>query len=399
LKAVNSAAGSGGKDFLEKRKMIIKRIAVITAGGDCPGLNAVVRAAAKHAIKNGVEVFGFKNGFDGLVRNEYMPLDDRAVSGILTRGGTILGTSNVANPFAYTLAPLGTPREPRDVSNLVMENIKKNQIDALIAIGGDGTLSMASHFLDMGLPIVGVPKTIDNDLSATDFTFGFDSALSVATDAVDRIHTTAESHHRVMIIETMGRYAGWIALRSCLAGGGDVCLIPEIPYTDEAIAKAVKIRREKGKNFSIIVAAEGAVNESGEMSVQKTVAGSTDPIRLGGISGRIAAMLEEKLGLECRVVVLGHLQRGGTPTAFDRWLSTRFGAEAVDLILRGETGLMVALRGNDIVRVPIKDAVAKLKRVDPNGQEVRAALAVGTSFGSAKIGSPACHCGKEAISF
>jgi 6-phosphofructokinase 1 len=366
--------------------MTIKRIAVITAGGDCQGLNAVVRAVTKHALKNGVEVLGFKNGFDGLVRNEYMPLDDCAVSGILTRGGTILGTSNIADPFNYTLAPLGTPREPRNVSNLVMENVKKNRIDALIAVGGDGTLSMASRFLDMGLPIVGVPKTIDNDLSATDFTFGFDSALAVATDAVDRIHTTAESHHRVMIIETMGRYAGWIALRSCLAGGGDVCLIPEIPYSDEAIAKAIRSRRENGKNFSIIVAAEGAVNERGELSVQKTIAGSTDPIRLGGISGRIASMLEEKLGLECRVVVLGHLQRGGTPTAFDRWLSTRFGAEAVELILKGETGRMVALRGNDIVRVPIKEAVAKLKRVDPDGQEVRAALAVGTSFGSTKIG-------------
>ncbi|MDR0735197.1 MAG: 6-phosphofructokinase [Elusimicrobiota bacterium] len=366
--------------------MTIKRIAVITAGGDCQGLNAVVRAVTKHALKNGMEVFGFKNGFDGLVRNEYMPLDDCAVSGILTRGGTILGTSNIANPFDYTLAPLGTPQEPRNVSNLVMENVKKNRIDALIAVGGDGTLSMASRFLDMGLPIVGVPKTIDNDLSATDFTFGFDSALAVATDAVDRIHTTAESHHRVMIIETMGRYAGWIALRSCLAGGGDICLIPEIPYSDEAIAKAIISRREKGKNFSIIVAAEGAVNERGEMSVQKTIAGSTDPIRLGGISGRIAAMLEEKVGLECRVVVLGHLQRGGTPTAFDRWLSTRFGAEAVELILKGETGNMVALRGGDIISVPIKDAVAKLKRVDPNGQEVRSALAVGTSFGSSRIG-------------
>lgn len=364
----------------------IKRIAVITAGGDCPGLNAVVRGVAKHAMQNNLEVYGFKNGYDGLVKNEYMVLDDCIVSGILTRGGTILGTSNIANPLKYTLPPLGSPQEPRDLSGLVLENLEKNKIDALITIGGDGTLTMANHFFNMGVPVVGVPKTIDNDLSCTDFTFGFDSALSVATDAVDRIHTTAEAHHRVMIIETMGRYAGWIALRSCIAGGGDICLLPEIPYNDEAVAAAIKDRRAKGKTFSIIVAAEGAVNEKGEMAVQKTIAASTDPVRLGGIASKVAVMLEEKLGLECRVVVLGHLQRGGTPTAFDRWLSTRFGTAAVDMVLQGKFGYMAALQCNDIVHVPIKDAIAKLKRVNPEGQEVKAALAVGTSFGSTKIG-------------
>jgi 6-phosphofructokinase 1 len=366
--------------------MKIRKIGVITAGGDCPGLNAVVRGVAKHALKNDIEVLGFKNGFDGLVKNDFMVLDDRAVSGILTRGGTILGTSNLANPFSYTLPPVATPDNPKDVSSKVLETIKANGVDALVTIGGDGTLSMSQRFLELGVPIVGVPKTIDNDLSATDFTFGFDSALSIATDAVDRIHTTAESHHRIMILETMGRYAGWIALRACIAGGGDICLIPEIPYNNEAIAKAIEARRAKGKTFSIIVAAEGAVNESGEMAVQKTVAGSTDPIRLGGISSKIATMLEERLKLECRVVVLGHLQRGGTPTAFDRWLSTRFGTEAVELMLKGQTGNMVALRGTEIISVPIKEAVAKLKKVDPNGEEVRSALAVGTSFGSNKIG-------------
>jgi len=365
---------------------MIKRIAMITAGGDCPGLNAVVRGAAKHALQNGAEVYGFLNGFDGLVKNEYMMLDDKTVSGILTRGGTILGTSNIANPFSYTLPPMASPTEPKDLSNLVLENIKKNKIDALIAIGGDGTLTMAQKFFELGVPVIGVPKTIDNDLSATDVTFGFDSALSVATDAVDRIHTTAQSHHRIMIIETMGRYAGWIALRSCMAGGGDVCLIPEIPYNDDVIAQAIKARRAKGKNFSIIVAAEGAVNEKGEMAVQKTICGSADPLRLGGIGGKIADALENATGIECRVVVLGHLQRGGTPTAFDRWLSTRFGTEAVDLALKGKFGNMVALRGTEIITVSIKEAVEKLKRVDPAGQEVRSALAVGTSFGSAKIG-------------
>lgn len=366
--------------------MKLRRIGILTAGGDCPGLNAVVRGVAKHALKNGIEVLGFKNGFDGLVKNQFMELDDKAVSGILTRGGTILGTSNIANPFNYTLPPLGSVEEPKDVSSSVLHTLKINKVDALVTIGGDGTLSMSQKFIEMGVPIVGVPKTIDNDLSATDFTFGFDSALSIATEAVDRIHTTAESHHRVMILETMGRYAGWIALRACIAGGGDVCLIPEIPYNDDAIAQAIEARQLRGKTFSIIVAAEGAVNEKGEMAVQKTVATSTDPIRLGGISSRIAAMLEEKLQVECRVVVLGHLQRGGTPTAFDRWLSTRFGTEAVELLLKGQTGHMVALHGTEIVSVPIKDAVAQLKRVDPNGEEVRTALNVGTSFGSPVIG-------------
>ena len=360
----------------------IKRIGVLTAGGDCPGLNAVVRAVAKYALREGIEVYGFKNGFDGLVKNNFILLDNKAVSGILTRGGTILGTSNIANPFRYTLEPYGTPENPKDVSNLVLENIEKNKIDALVTIGGDGTLSMSKQFIDKGVKIVGVPKTIDNDLSATDYTFGFDSALTIATDAVDRIHTTAESHHRVMIIETMGRYAGWIALRSCIAGGGDVCLLPEIPYNDDIIANAILERQKQGKTFSIIVAAEGAKNEKGEMAIQKTVAASTDPIRLGGIAQKIADMIESKIKTECRVVVLGHLQRGGTPTAFDRWLSTRFGAAAVDLILKGKTGYMVALKGTEIAAVPIAEAVAHLKRVDPKGQEVRAAVSVGTSFGA-----------------
>lgn len=366
--------------------MSINRIGILTAGGDCPGLNAVVRAATKYALKNNIEVFGFQNGFDGLVKNQYIILDDKAVSGILTRGGTILGTSNLANPFNYTLAPFASPENPKDLSSMVLHTLKTNKIDALIAIGGDGTLSMASKFIDMGVKIIGVPKTIDNDLSATDFTFGFDSALAVASEAVDRIHTTAESHHRVMIVETMGRYAGWIALRSCIAGGGDICLIPEIPYNIDVIAKAIEARQRKGKTFSIIVAAEGAVDESGKMAVQKKVKGSTDPIRLGGISGIIASQLEKILNVECRVVVLGHLQRGGTPTAFDRWLATRFGAKAVDLILKEDFGNMVALRGTDIISVPVKDAVAKLKKIDPNGQEVATALEVGTSFGSPTLG-------------
>lgn len=366
--------------------MSIKKIGILTAGGDCPGLNAVVRAVSKNALRHGVEVLGFKNGFDGLVRNEFLEIDEHAVSGILTLGGTILGTSNIANPFRYTLEPFGTPQEPKDLSSVAMHNFKANGLDALIAIGGDGTLHMAQQFVDMGMPVVGIPKTIDNDLSCTDLTFGFDSAMSVATDAVDRIHTTAQSHHRVMIIETMGRYAGWIALRSAIAGGGDIVLIPEIPYNEKVIADFIMERRAKGKNFSIIVAAEGAKNEAGEQAVTRTVAASTDPVRLGGIGYKISDMVEQTCHVESRVVVLGHLQRGGTPTPFDRWLSTRFGARAMDLVLEQKFGYMVALQGLSIGECKIADAISKLKLVDPNGEEVKTALEVGMSFGSAQIG-------------
>ncbi len=366
--------------------MSIKKIGILTAGGDCPGLNAVVRAVSKNALRHGVEVLGFKNGFDGLVRNEFIEIDEHAVSGILTLGGTILGTSNIANPFRYTLEPFGTPQEPKDLSSVAMHNFKANGLDALIAIGGDGTLHMAQQFVDMGMPVVGIPKTIDNDLSCTDLTFGFDSAMSVATDAVDRIHTTAQSHHRVMIIETMGRYAGWIALRSAIAGGGDIVLIPEIPYNEKVIADFIMERRAKGKNFSIIVAAEGAKNEAGEQAVTRTVAASTDPVRLGGIGYKISDMVEQTCHVESRVVVLGHLQRGGTPTPFDRWLSTRFGARAMDLVLEQKFGYMVALQGLSIGECKIADAISKLKLVDPNSEEVKTALEVGMSFGSAQIG-------------
>lgn len=366
--------------------MTIKRIGILTAGGDCPGLNAVVRAVSKNALSHGIEVLGFKNGFDGLVRNEFIPLTNKAVSGILTLGGTILGSSNIANPFKYTLAPFGSPEAPRDLSSVVMHNFKENGLDALITIGGDGTLHMSQQFVEMGLPIVAVPKTIDNDLSATDQTFGFDSALHIATEAIDRLHTTAQSHHRVMIVETMGRYAGWIALRSAIAGGGDVVLIPEIPYNDEVIVDFILQRKAKGKNFSIVVAAEGAKNEQGETSVARTVAGSTDAIRLGGIAGKLSDMIESKTGIESRACVLGHTQRGGTPTAFDRWLSTLYGAKALDMVLEKKFGSMAAFHNFTMDEVKIADAIAHLKRVDPHGAEVKAALSVGMSFGSREIG-------------
>ena len=366
--------------------MTIKRIGILTAGGDCPGLNAVVRAVSKNALLHGIEVLGFKNGFDGLVRNEFIKITNDTVSGILTLGGTILGSSNIANPFNYTLAPFGTPEKPRDMSTVVLHNMKENRVDALITIGGDGTLHMAQKFVELGMPIVAVPKTIDNDLSATDQTFGFDSALHIATEAIDRLHTTAQSHHRVMIVETMGRYAGWIALRSAIAGGGDIVLIPEIPYNDDVIVKYIQNRKDKGKTFSIVVAAEGAKNEQGEQAVARTVAGSTDAIRLGGIANKLSDMIESKTGIESRACVLGHTQRGGTPTAFDRWLSTLYGAKALDMVLEGKFGYMAAFRQFTMAEVKIADAIAHLKRVDPHGAEVKAALEVGMSFGSRAIG-------------
>ena len=366
--------------------MSIHKIGILTAGGDCPGLNAVVRAVSKNALGHGIEVLGFKNGFDGLVRNEFINITDETVSNILTQGGTILGSSNIANPFKYTLPPFGTPQDPKDLSSVVMHNFKENQLDALITVGGDGTLHMSQQFVDLGMPIVAVPKTIDNDLCSTDQTFGFDSALAIATEAIDRLHTTAQSHHRVMIVETMGRYAGWIALRSAIAGGGDIVLVPEIPYNDEVIVNHILERRRKGKTFSIVVAAEGAKNEAGEQAVTRTVAGSTDPIRLGGIAYKLSQMIEDKTGIESRACVLGHTQRGGTPTAFDRWLSTLYGAKAMDMILEGKFGYMASLHAFKMEEVKIADAIAQLKCVDPQGPEVKAALEVGMSFGSTQIG-------------
>ncbi len=366
--------------------MSIKKIGILTAGGDCPGLNAVVRAVSKNALQRGIEVLGFKNGFDGLVRNEFIQITPQTVSGILTLGGTILGSSNIANPFKYTLAPFGTPDNPRDLSSVALHNFKENQLDTLITIGGDGTLHMSQQFVELGMPIVAVPKTIDNDLSATDQTFGFDSALSIATEAIDRLHTTAQSHHRVMIVETMGRYAGWIALRAAIAGGGDIVLIPEIPYNDDVIVNYILNRKSKGKTFSIVVAAEGAQNEQGEQAIARTVAGSTDAIRLGGIANKLSAMIESKTGIESRACVLGHTQRGGTPTAFDRWLSTLYGAKALDMVLEEKFGFMAAFRDFKMAEVKIADAIANLKRVDPHGAEVKSALEVGMSFGSSVIG-------------
>ncbi len=361
------------------------KIGILTGGGDCPGLNAVVRGVTKSALKRGWEVIGFRDGYRGLVEKDFCRLGDGEVSGIIIRGGTILGTSNTANPFAYTLSPLGSAEKPRDLSKLAFKNFKDLGLGALVAIGGDGTLTMAQQLYKRGMPVIGVPKTIDNDLSATDVTFGFDSALNVATEAVDRVHTTAQSHHRVMIVETMGRYAGWIALRAGIAGGGDIILLPEIPYRADDIVKAVLERKRRGKKFSIIVVAEGARPEKGKMTVTKVVKGSPDPLRLGGVSYKIAEILDGKIGLESRVVILGHVQRGGEPTAFDRWLATGFGVMAGELLARKKFGQMVSFRDFGFTRVSIAAAVGKLRRVSPASQEVRTALAVGVSFGNSRI--------------
>ncbi len=360
--------------------MSVKRIGILTAGGDCPGLNAVIRAIVKSALRSSpaIEVVGIHDGFSGLVEDRTRVLKESDVSGILVRGGTILGTSNRDNPFKHL--PEGATI-PVDRSKDVLATIQKHQLDGLITIGGDGTLRCALEFQKLGVPIVGVPKTIDNDLGGTDITFGFDSALATATDAVDRLHSTAESHHRVLICEVMGRYAGWIALQAGMAGGGDIILIPEIPYSIEKICDSIIAREKRGRSFSIIVVAEGAKPVGGGYVTRGSYEGLDKRPRLGGVSHQIAEEIEKRTKDDIRVVILGHLQRGGTPTAFDRCLATQFGVHALGLAVKGQWGRMVALQGNRYTDVTIADAVKQLKRVDPEGDGVRTCRAVGTSFG------------------
>ena len=362
---------------------MIKKIGVMTGGGDCPGLNAVLRAVVKTAtIKYEWEVVGFRDGYRGLVLNDYINLDSDAVSGILDKGGTILGSSNKDNPFNFMMEEDGKTVF-KDMSQQVVENVKALAIDCLVLIGGDGTLTSARDFAKMGLKVVGVPKTIDNDLFGTDVTFGFWTAVDTATEAVDKLHSTAESHHRVMILEVMGRYAGWIALQSGIAGGADVILIPEIPYDIKKVCKALKKRKDQGKHFSIIVVAEGAKPLNGEVSVGKMIANSPDPIRLGGIGNKIADEIEKNTGIETRVTVLGHLQRGGRPNPYDRIISTRYGVGAVEFVNSGISGVMVALQDGEIMPVTIQSAVDKLKLVEPDGELIRIAKNIGVSFGDA----------------
>lgn len=359
-----------------------KRIGILTGGGDCPGLNAVIRAATlTGTLKYGYEFVGFMHGYRGLYENNYINLDLKTVSGILHKGGTILYTSNKDNLFQYNLIEDGK-KVVRDVSDIAIENLRKNDIDTLIIVGGDGTLASSLKLQRKGLNVIGVPKTIDNDLEGTDVTFGFNSALNVAVEALDRLHTTAESHHRVMILEVMGRYAGHIALHAGVAGSADVILIPEIPYRLESIVEKINERQSLGKLFTIIVVAEGAKAVDGDYVVSKIVEDSPEKIRLGGIAQKLSNDLEKLIdGHEVRHTVLGHVQRGGNTSSYDRVLSTRLGVKAVDLIHEGKFGNMVCVKGEEISYVPLEEVVDKNRLVDINGNMVETAKSIGISFG------------------
>lgn len=359
-----------------------KTIAVLTGGGDCPGLNAVIRGVVRSATQKGWRVLGIEDGFDGLLSSiKVRQLDNKAVSGILQRGGTILGTSNHGNPLHYPVEKDGVIHW-QDVSAQVIENFRSTGADVLVTVGGDGTLKIAQRLYELGLSVVGIPKTIDNDLKATDVTFGYNSAVGVVTEALDRLHTTAESHHRVMVVEVMGRNAGWIALESGIAGGADVILLPEIPYDIQRVCQAIRNRCAQGGRFSIVVVAEGAFPKDGEQVVQLAAGESRSGIeRLGGIGHFVGQQLGQCLDMEVRTVVLGHLQRGGTPSPFDRILGSRFGVKAVDLIEQGQFGQMVSLHGRAVVATSLAEAVGSLNLVDPEGELVTAAEKLGIMLG------------------
>ncbi len=357
------------------------RIAILTGGGDCPGLNAVIRAVTKKAIlEYGLEVIGIEDGYEGVVCGHSRRLQYDDVSGIITLGGTILGTSNIANPYRYD-AIGGDEPEFEDISRQAITNIKSLGIDCLVCVGGDGTLSIASRLFNDGVPVVGVPKTIDNDVRGTDITIGFDSAVSIATEAIDRAHTTAQSHHRIMIVEVMGRDSGWIALYAGIAGGGDVILIPEIPYEPDVIADKVKDRNKRGKRFTIVVVAEGARPKGGDIVLKRIVKGDAHPVRLGGIGFALASQLEKITGIESRAIVIGHLQRGGSPTPFDRILATRLGTRAVDMITRENYGHMVGVQGNLLNEVPLKVVIEGPRKIPLNDPLIQSARSLGTCFG------------------
>jgi len=361
-----------------------KRIGILTGGGDCPGLNAVIRGVTKTAIvRYGMEVIGFYDGFQGLIENRFTILNYQDVSDILTRGGTILGTNNKADPFQYGVIEKGR-KIIKDVSNETMRHYDEMDLECLIVVGGDGTMTVAGKLADKGLRVMGIPKTIDKDLVETDMTFGFDTARQIATEGIDRLHTTAQSHHRVMVVEVMGRNAGWLALEAGIAGGGDIILIPEIPYQVEEIIRVVTKRARFGKRFSIIVVAEGAKPEGGAPVIKKMVEDSPEKVRLGGISHMIAGQIEEMTDIECRVTVLGHLQRGGTPSSFDRLLATRFAVRSMETVVQGEYNRMAALKGTDIISVPIQDVVGRQNLVPIDSPLIRAGLSVSTSFGIKK---------------
>ena len=358
----------------------MKRIAILTGGGDAPGLNAVIRAAVKTAIyEYGCEVIGVRDGYDGFIDDKgFVPLEIKDVRGILPRGGTILGTANRGNPYARKVIRDG--REVTvDVSDEIVKGIERLKVDALLVLGGDGTLHIAHELCQKGVPVIGVPKTIDNDIGGTERTFGFDTAVNTATEAIDKLHTTAESHHRVMVLELMGRDAGFIALHAGVAGGSDVILIPEIPFKYGSVLAKVSERVEREFKFSILAVSEGAKSVDGEQVFSRSGDEIYTP-RLGGIGYKVGEFIENN-GFETRVSVLGHLQRGGSPTPFDRWLATRYGAAAVRLAARGKFGRMIALHEANVTDVSLEEALAVTKRVDVDGDAVLTARNMGISFG------------------
>ena len=359
-----------------------KRIGILTGGGDCPGLNGVIRAVVLHARNTyGWEVLGIRNGFEGLYEEAYLELDPARVATALPKGGTMLGSSNRANPFAYPI-PLPDGRtEILDVSDRILRNLAKLDLQGLIVVGGDGTMSFSKKFVDRGAKIVGVPKTIDNDLEATDYTVGFQTAVEVVVDAIDRLQTTAESHERIIVVEVMGRYAGWIAMTAGLAAGAHVVLIPEIEYDLDRVIAAFHKRHGRGVSYSIVVVAEGAKPKGGDYQVAEK-GDATRQDRLGGAGQRLAEAIQAKTDYDVRVTVLGHLQRGGTPCAFDRELATRFGVAAVEMVCQGKFGQVVALDKGRMVPKPMEKAIKKLKLVDPEGELVHAAKAVGIELGA-----------------
>ena len=374
-KPTSSQTGHGVK------KTGIRRIAINTGGGDAPGLNAVIRAATLAALQRGWEVLGIRRGYTGLLEGEVdgepgvFPLTAHAVRGITHLGGTILGTTTRGNPFGLEVRKSDGTWGVTDRSDEIVERFREMGIDALIAIGGDGSLNIANSLQKKGLPVVGVPKTIDNDLAATDMTFGFQTAVEVATDAIGRLHSTAEAHQRAMLVQVMGRHTGWIALESGMAGGADVILIPEIPFRLDSIAEKIRERDRHGRRFSIVVIAEGASPAGGEPSY------ADDTGRYGGIAERLATQIETTTGKETRSLVLGHIQRGGTPIAYDRNLALRFGAAAVRCIHEGHLGTMVALQGQHVRSVPLAAAVRELKRVPLDSDSIMTARQLGISFG------------------
>ncbi|MGN1299198.1 MAG: 6-phosphofructokinase [Candidatus Scatovivens sp.] len=342
----------------------MKKVAILTNGGDAPGLNAVIRAIVKTAEHNGIECYGFIEGYKGLLENNFVKLESNGrASGLLQKGGTIIGTSNSTNVFNYKIVNENGEVEYKDLSDICVDNIKKDGFDCVFALGGDGTQKSSRDFSLKGVNFIGVPKTIDNDVANTDITFGYNTAVSVATEALDRLHTTAESHHRILILEVMGRYAGWIALESAIAGGADAALIPEIPYDINKVVEKINNRRAKGKEFSIIVVSEGAKPIDGEIIVKKQLndGSGLDNIRLGGIGEKLAGDLEHLTGMVTRNTVLGYVQRGGTPTAYDRVLSTKYGVKAMELAMEGIFNVLVTYRNGKMGYVSLEEVVGNNK--------------------------------------